>query len=157
MFFFCQNISSWSMAMGKEFPPNLGLSITSTVRSGINIRHRYLYWYTSYYPTPVSHYAEGTLMPVIVHKMIFDHISKNTPFLIRPIIKMVFEQVKKLLVEPEITKNLSMVCGDNILFCKIFDFWFRRLKRISKNQNLLFSQADKNQLSVLNELTTHIV
>ena len=61
-------------------------------------------------------------MPVIVHKMIFDHISKNTPFLIRPIIKMVFEQVKKLLVEPEITKNLSMVCGDNILFCKNFDF-----------------------------------
>ena len=30
---FCQNISSGSMAMERRFPPNLGLLITSTVRS----------------------------------------------------------------------------------------------------------------------------
>jgi len=56
-----------------------------------------------------SHYAEGTLMPILIQGMIFDFILKNAPFWIRPIIRKVFDQVKKILVEPEIKKNLTMI------------------------------------------------
>ena len=50
-------------------------------------------------------------MPILFQRMIFDLVPKNSPFLIRPIVKMVFNQLKTLLVEPEIKKNLAMVCG----------------------------------------------
>jgi len=56
-----------------------------------------------------SHYAEGTLMPIFIQRMIFDFVPKNAPFLIRPIVKMVFGQLITLLVEPEIKKNLTMI------------------------------------------------
>jgi hypothetical protein len=99
---------------------------------------------------PVTHYAEGSLMPILVQKLIFDYIPKKAPFLIRPLLKTVFAQVNKLLVDPQITRNLTMVCSiiyDGTLILMSFRF---RLKHISKNQTLLFSRADKSQLLVTN-------
>lgn len=88
-------------------------------------------------------------MPILVQKIIFDAVPKRAPFLIRPILNRVFTQLKKLLVEPEIKKNLTMVC--------LYDQQGRisilmslRSKHISKNQNLFFLQVDKSQLSVPN-------
>ncbi|TFK41552.1 thioredoxin-like protein [Crucibulum laeve] len=56
-----------------------------------------------------THYAEGSLMPILVQKYIFDLIPKNTPFYIRPIVNMVFSQLDRQLVQPEIKKNLEYV------------------------------------------------
>jgi len=56
-----------------------------------------------------THYAEGSLMPILVLKYIFELIPKNTPFFIRPILNMVFGQLDKLLVQPEIKKHLEMI------------------------------------------------
>jgi hypothetical protein len=101
------------MAMERRSPPNLGLLITSTVRSesrniisGIQ--------YDTDIPYPVSHYAEGSLMPILIQRMIFDLVPQRSPFLIRPIVRKVFDQLIKLLVEPEIKKNLTMVCDDEL-------------------------------------------
>jgi len=58
----------------------------------------------------VAHYAEGSLMPILIQSIIFDHIPKNAPFWIRPILNRVFAQLNKLLVEPEIKKHVTMVC-----------------------------------------------
>lgn len=60
-------------------------------------------------------------MPILIQRMIFDYVPKNAPFWIRPIVISVFDQLKKLLVEPEILKNLTMVCGSYLLL-KDFDF-----------------------------------
>jgi len=56
-----------------------------------------------------AHYAEGSLMPVLVQKIIFDMVPKRAPFLVRPIVNKVFAQLNKLLVEPEIKKHLTMI------------------------------------------------
>jgi len=56
-----------------------------------------------------SHYAEGTLMPILIQRMIFNFAPKNAPLSIRPVVKTVFDQLKTLLVAPEIKKNLTMI------------------------------------------------
>jgi len=56
-----------------------------------------------------AHYAEGSLMPVLVQKIIFDMIPKKSPFFVRPIVSVVFAQLNKLLVDPEIKKHLTMI------------------------------------------------
>ena len=96
-------------------------------------------------------------MPVLFQRMVFEYVPKNSPFWIRPIIRPVFNQLHELLVKPEIKNNLAMVCISTYLFLieinnliSIFRF---RLKRISKNQTLFFSQADKSQLSVVSNNT----
>ncbi|KDR68456.1 hypothetical protein GALMADRAFT_257189 [Galerina marginata CBS 339.88] len=56
-----------------------------------------------------SHYAEGSFMPVLIQKYIFDAVPKKSPFFIRPIANMIFGQLDKLLVIPEMTKHLAMI------------------------------------------------
>ena len=74
--------------------------------------------------TPVTHYAEGTLMPILIQRMVFDYVAKNAPFWIRPILKMVFGQLRKVLIDPEIRKNLAMVCNGH-LFILFVELLFR--------------------------------
>ena len=93
-------------------------------------------------------------MPILIQRMIFNFAPQNAPLSIRPVVKTVFEQLKTLLVIPEIKKNLTMVCGwypffiEDFLFISIFVSVFR-LKRILKNQNRFSLRADKSQLSVV--------
>lgn len=54
-------------------------------------------------------------MPILIQRMIFDYVPKNAPFWIRPIVKTVFDQLKSLLVAPEIKKNITMVCIISVL------------------------------------------
>ncbi|KAF8886581.1 thioredoxin-like protein [Infundibulicybe gibba] len=56
-----------------------------------------------------SHYAEGSLMPILVQKIIFDYIPKHSPFFTRPLLHMVFGQLNKKLVQPELRKHISMI------------------------------------------------
>jgi len=79
-----------------------------------------------------SHYAEGSLMPILVQRIIFDYVPKSAPFLIRPILNRVFAQLNKLLVEPEIKKNLTMIeahleKSKSVFFCRWTRANFRRL------------------------------
>ncbi|KDR68457.1 hypothetical protein GALMADRAFT_257192 [Galerina marginata CBS 339.88] len=56
-----------------------------------------------------NHYAEGSLMPILVQKYIFDAVPKNVPFYIRPIVNMVFGQLDSRIIQPELKKHLAMV------------------------------------------------
>ncbi|KIK02890.1 hypothetical protein K443DRAFT_131665 [Laccaria amethystina LaAM-08-1] len=56
-----------------------------------------------------SHYAEGSFMPVLVQKLIFDIVPQRSPFYIRPLVSMIFGQLSKQLVEPEIMKHVALV------------------------------------------------
>lgn len=60
---------------------------------------RYTYW---------LHYAEGSAMPPLLLKLIFDQIEKNSmPFFVRPIARLITNRVKISFIEPQITQHLD--------------------------------------------------
>ena len=61
---------------------------------------RYRYW---------MHYAEGTLMPLMVMSLLFNSIEKRAPFLIRPIARAIAGQVKNAYLGPNIAANLDFI------------------------------------------------
>jgi glutathione S-transferase len=64
-------------------------------------RVRYLYW---------LHYAEGSAMPLLLLKLIFDRIEgAPMPFFVRPIGRSIARRVKSSLVEPQIAQHLDYI------------------------------------------------
>ena len=62
-------------------------------------RLRYTYW---------LHYAEGSLMPQLLMKLVFDKVEHSPmPFFFKPIAKTITSQVKSTRIEPEIAKHLD--------------------------------------------------
>ena len=60
---------------------------------------RYTYW---------LHYAEGSAMPPLLLKLIFDQIEKNPmPFFVRPIALAIVSRVKSSFIEPQIGQHLD--------------------------------------------------
>ena len=60
---------------------------------------RYTYW---------LHYAEGSAMPPLLLKLIFDQIDKSSmPFFVRPIAKSITNRVKSSFIEPQIKQHLD--------------------------------------------------
>ncbi|MBW4538021.1 MAG: glutathione S-transferase [Myxacorys chilensis ATA2-1-KO14] len=62
-------------------------------------RLRYTYW---------LHYAEGSAMPPLVLKLIFNQIEKRPmPFFVRPIAQAISRQTKSSYIEPQIALHLN--------------------------------------------------
>ena len=62
---------------------------------------RYTYW---------MHYAEGSLMPLLVMKLVFNRIEKSPmPFFVRPIARAISGQVKKLFIDPNLQRNVAYI------------------------------------------------
>ncbi|TWX52580.1 glutathione S-transferase family protein [Colwellia hornerae] len=62
---------------------------------------QYLYW---------LHFAEGTLMPQLLLKLIFEKIVKGSmPFIIKPIAKGIMKKIMSGYVGPNITNNLDFI------------------------------------------------
>jgi glutathione S-transferase len=60
---------------------------------------RYRYW---------MHYAEGSAMPPLLLKLVFDRIESGpTPFLIRPIARAIARQVKQTFITPQLQLHLD--------------------------------------------------
>jgi glutathione S-transferase len=60
---------------------------------------RYRYW---------MHYAEGSLMPPLLLKLVFDRVeSAPMPFFARPIARGIARRVKSTFVEPQIVRHLD--------------------------------------------------
>src|ERR1041384_2433786 len=49
------------------------------------------------------HYAEGSLMPFLVMKLVFNKIKTDAPFLVRPIAKAIAGTVSKQFLDPNLT------------------------------------------------------
>jgi glutathione S-transferase len=62
-------------------------------------RLRYRYW---------MHYAEGTLMPLLVMSLIFSRVEK-APLLVRPIAKAIAGKVRRGYLGPNLESNLDFV------------------------------------------------
>ena len=67
--------------------------------SGTSEHLRYTYW---------LHYAEGSAMPPLLLKLVFDQIEKSPMlFFVRPIARSITNRVKRSFIEPQITKHLD--------------------------------------------------
>jgi len=66
---------------------------------GTEERRRYTYW---------LHFAEGSAMPPLLLKLIFDRIETGPmPFLVKPVARGIAKRVKGLMVEPNLKRQLD--------------------------------------------------
>ena len=62
-------------------------------------RLRYRYW---------LHYAEGSAMPPLLLKLVFDRIENGpAPFFIKPLVRSISRKVKEAFIEPQLTLHLD--------------------------------------------------
>ncbi len=69
--------------------------------AGTDERLRYTYW---------LHYAEGSVMPPLLIKLIFDKMdSAKMPFFIKPVVRGVVDKVRKGFLDPQIAVHLDFM------------------------------------------------
>jgi glutathione S-transferase len=67
-------------------------------------RLRYRYW---------LHYAEGSAMPPLLLKLVFDRIENApAPFFVRPIAKAIAQRGKTSFIEPQLKRHLDFMEGE---------------------------------------------
>ncbi|MBT2785711.1 MULTISPECIES: glutathione S-transferase [unclassified Halomonas] len=55
------------------------------------------------------HYAEGSLMPLLVMQLVFSQIPKQTPWLIKPVAKGISDTVSKRFLAPQLKRHLNFI------------------------------------------------
>lgn len=69
--------------------------------AGTPDRRRYTYW---------LHYAEGSAMPPLLLKLVFDRIEKaKMPFFVRPIAHAIAAKAKNSFIQPQINQHLDFM------------------------------------------------
>ncbi len=72
--------------------------------AGTRERLRYTYW---------LHYAEGSLMPPLLLKLVFTRVPEAPmPALVRPIVRRIAKGVRQQFVEPQIKQHLDYLEGE---------------------------------------------
>ena len=67
-------------------------------------RVRYRYW---------MHYAEGSAMPPLLLKLVFDRVEASpAPFFVRPVLRKIASSVKSAFVQPQIELHLEYLEGE---------------------------------------------
>ena len=75
-----------------------------TPAAGTPEKLRYTYW---------LHYAEGSAMPPLLLKLVFDKIeTAPMPFFVRPIAKAISGKAKSSFIEPQIRQHLDYLEGE---------------------------------------------
>ena len=72
-------------------------------REGTAERVRYTYW---------MHFAEGSAMPPLLLKLIFDRMDRGAPFLIKPVARAIAGKAKSTFVQPNIDRILDFMEGE---------------------------------------------
>ena len=57
------------------------------------------------------HYAEGSLMPFLVMKLLFNKIRSDAPLIVRPIAKAIAGMVSKQFLDPNLASNLAFLAA----------------------------------------------
>ena len=82
-----------------EMYGNAGSCATLSPAHGTLEHLRYRYW---------LHYAEGSLMPPLLLKLVFDKIEKSPmPFFVKPIAKAISSKAKSSFIMPQINTHLD--------------------------------------------------
>jgi glutathione S-transferase len=69
-------------------------------RPGTPERLRYTYW---------LHYAEGTLMPLLVMKLVFARIRSTAPFFVKPVAAGIVSQVNRMFLDPNLKSQIDFI------------------------------------------------
>jgi len=81
--------------LAKKYAPSL------VPAEGTPERLRYTYW---------MHFAEGTAMPPLLLKLVFDRMDKGPmPFFVRPVARAIAARAKAGFVQPNIDRNLDFM------------------------------------------------
>jgi glutathione S-transferase len=63
--------------------------------------------------THFLHYAEGSAMPPLLMKLVFDRVESGPmPFFVRPLARAIAQQVKRTFILPNISANLAYLEGE---------------------------------------------
>ena len=58
----------------------------------------------------ILHFAEGTAMPPLLMKLVFDRIeTQKMPFFVKPIAKGIAAKVKQMMIQPNLQNNLAFL------------------------------------------------
>ena len=57
------------------------------------------------------HYAEGSLMPLLVMKLVFNKVRTDSPLLVRPIAKTIAGTVSRRFLDPNLATHLGFLGG----------------------------------------------
>jgi glutathione S-transferase len=55
------------------------------------------------------HYAEGSLMPLLLMKLVFSKVKAEAPFLVRPIARTIADTVSRRFLDPNLTTHLAFL------------------------------------------------
>jgi glutathione S-transferase len=55
------------------------------------------------------HYAEGSLMPILLLKLVFNKVKTDAPFLVRPIAKTIAGTVSSRFIDPNLSTHLTFL------------------------------------------------
>jgi glutathione S-transferase len=55
------------------------------------------------------HYAEGSLMPLLLLKLVFNKVKTDAPFLVRPIAKTIANTVSSRFIDPNLATHLAFL------------------------------------------------
>ncbi|CAF3714050.1 unnamed protein product [Rotaria socialis] len=58
------------------------------------------------------HYVEGSLMPILVMKFIFQNLQKQAPWVVKPIVNAICKKVDDLYLGPNINTHLDFLEGE---------------------------------------------
>ena len=71
---------------------------------GSPARRRFTYW---------LHYAEGSLMPLLVMKLVFSRLKTvKVPFFVKPVIKAIVGKVNSTFLDPQLKLHLGFLEGE---------------------------------------------
>jgi glutathione S-transferase len=72
--------------------------------AGTDDRRRFTYW---------LHFAEGTAMPPLLLKLVFDRVESGPmPFFAKPIARSIARKVKTMMIEPNLKRLLDFMEGE---------------------------------------------
>ncbi|HEY0252051.1 MAG TPA: glutathione S-transferase [Kofleriaceae bacterium] len=66
------------------------------------------YWKAKYW----THYAEGSLMPFLLFKLVMTKVKQDAPFLVRPIAKAIAGRVEGSFVDPNLERAVKFIDGE---------------------------------------------
>jgi glutathione S-transferase len=55
------------------------------------------------------HYAEGSLMPLLLMKLVFNKVKTDAPFLVRPIARTIAGTVSRKFIDPNVATHLAFL------------------------------------------------
>jgi glutathione S-transferase len=70
---------------------------------GTPARQRYIYW---------MHYAEGSAMPILLLKLVFQRMPLGVPFFIRPIARAISKKAQTSFIDPQMARHMAYWNGE---------------------------------------------